>query len=113
MNEKQIKKEKYVHTIEYGEQEKRLNLKAWYKAHDYARIINPTHLGLLDEKSRELVERIDAIRREMKASKSATKDDDILDNAIAEVFETTTTAPSSAVTRSLSQEHKENTPDTQ
>ncbi len=45
-----------------------INLKAWFKGHDYARKINPSHLDLLDDYNRKLFLRIDERRREIKAN---------------------------------------------
>ena len=64
----QEQKDKYVHELQdmcdLG-QLKNFNLKAFYKGHDYARIINPDHLSLLDEDSASMVLKIDGIRKEI------------------------------------------------
>jgi len=72
------KVKKYVHEVaQDGIRRRRLNLKAFYKGHCYARKINPNHLELIDDKTREMVLKIDAIRREIKEKKSLSKKDDI------------------------------------
>lgn len=43
-----------------------INLKAWYKGHDYARKINPNHLELLDGYNRDLFLAIDKKRHHLR-----------------------------------------------
>lgn len=57
------KKDKYVKTTFFKPE---LNMKAFYKGHDLARKLNPNHLELLDEKTRQLVLEIDQIRLQKK-----------------------------------------------
>lgn len=62
------KREKYVHENEIRDLGggkstiAEINFKAFYKAHYYARLINPDHLDLLDEKTREIILNIDRAR---------------------------------------------------
>ena len=73
------KKEKYVKFLDSFDKD--VNLKAFYKGHDYARKINPKHLDLLDEKTRKIIEEIDLIRKSFKEKEGDSHfgDDDVLE----------------------------------
>lgn len=68
------KRGEYAHSIPQLNY-KCLNLKAFYKGHDYARKINPSHLDLLDRNSRELILKIDKKRQEIKIAKAQHSED--------------------------------------
>lgn len=70
------KAEKYV--LEYNG--KKLNFKAFYKAHNHALQINPMHLDMLSPESRKIYETIDLRRREFKIKKEEVSfEDDVVD----------------------------------
>lgn len=58
-------KAKYVREIDG----KKYNLKAFYKAHYYARLLDPKHMDYLDDFNRQIIEDIDRVRAEYKKEK--------------------------------------------
>ncbi len=68
------KREKYGHSIPQLNY-KCLNLKAFYKGHDYARRINPFHLDLLSKNTRDLILKIDKKRQGIKIAKAQVNPD--------------------------------------
>jgi hypothetical protein len=70
------KKEKYIRKklsnrddLEAGE-EKEINLKAFYKGHHYAYLLNEDHINSLDKETQEAVSEIYQVRREIKGRDS-------------------------------------------